>query len=189
MRGSTQDHVRRRLRGLWVLAAGSALAATLLLAATGSAAAAGHDVTISGFAFGPASVNVNVGDTVTWTNQDGVTHTATAAGGAFNTGPIANGESATVTFDQAGTFTYHCSIHPSMTGTVVVAGAIAATPRPTARTAGASLPATDAAAAAAPNSEAGSMQYGWIILLVAVLAAMATLLRPARRSRRRGRFG
>jgi hypothetical protein len=58
---------------------------------------------------------------VTWTNSDGATHTATGSG--FDTGNISGGSSASVTFDTAGTFAYHCSIHSSMTGTVVVQAA------------------------------------------------------------------
>jgi len=80
--------------------------------------AATRHVTIAGFAYSPNPVTVNVGDTVTWTNNDGVGHTATGSG--FDTGTISAGASKSVTFDSAGTFAYHCTIHPSMTGTVVV---------------------------------------------------------------------
>ena len=98
-----------------------ALAAGLLIA--GTAVAADGDVTISGFAFSPGTVTVSVGDTVTWTNNDGVGHTAT--GDDFDTGTISGGATASVTFDTAGTFAYHCSIHPQMNGTVVVEAAAA----------------------------------------------------------------
>ena len=113
----------------WPLAA-----ATMALAAwvaAGTALAADGSVTIANFAFDPATVTMNVGDSVTWNNQDGTAHTATAGDGSFNTGNIAAGGSATVTFDTAGTFAYACSIHPQMSGSVVVQGA-AATPAPTA---------------------------------------------------------
>jgi hypothetical protein len=78
-------------------------------------------VTVAGFAFGPGSVEVEAGDSVTWSNDDEAPHTAT--GDDFDTGTIASGASASVTFDTAGTFDYVCSIHPQMTGTVVVAAA------------------------------------------------------------------
>jgi hypothetical protein len=65
---------------------------------------------------------------VTWSNEDPTPHTAT--GGAFDTGNLGTGASATVTFDTAGTFDYVCTIHPQMAGTVVVEAA-AATPAPT----------------------------------------------------------
>ena len=80
----------------------------------------GDAVRIGDFAFEPADLRVAVGTTVTWTNDHDQPHTATSAGN-FDTGAIQPGESKTVTFDQAGTFTYICSFHPFMTGTVTVA--------------------------------------------------------------------
>ena len=77
-------------------------------------------VSIQGFSFQPASVTVAVGGTVTWTNQDGVAHTATGSG--ISTGTLNRGQSGTATFSRAGTVSYQCSIHPSMTGQVVVVG-------------------------------------------------------------------
>jgi plastocyanin len=78
-------------------------------------------VRIADFAFAPDSSDVKVGDSVKWTNGDGTTHTVTADDGAFDSGNLAGGKSFSFTFDQAGTFAYHCKIHQSMTGTVVVA--------------------------------------------------------------------
>lgn len=83
------------------------------------AAATEVAVEISDFAFNAAEVRVAVGGTVTWTNSDSQQHTATAAG-AFDTGTIEPGASASVTFDEAGTFAYFCAFHPFMTGTVIV---------------------------------------------------------------------
>jgi plastocyanin len=80
----------------------------------------GNAVTIASFAFGPASLTVKVGTTVTWTNNDSVTHTVTADAGAFASGPLAPGQSFQFTFRKAGTYTYHCSIHPTMTATIIV---------------------------------------------------------------------
>jgi plastocyanin len=117
-----------RIRPLMLVAASVAMATWL---AAGTAFAADGSVTIANFAFDPATVTVNVGDSVTWNNQDGTAHTATAGDASFDTGNIAAGGSATITFDTAGTFAYVCSIHPQMAGTVVVQGA-AATPAPTA---------------------------------------------------------
>ncbi|MCK9518795.1 MAG: cupredoxin family copper-binding protein [Dehalococcoidia bacterium] len=85
--------------------------------------AADAAVNIQGFAFAPANVAVNVGDSVTWTNSDTVPHTATADDGSFNTGNLNTGASGSVTFNTAGTFAYFCAIHPSMRGTVVVTAA------------------------------------------------------------------
>ncbi len=86
-------------------------------------AASASSVTIKNFAFGPATVNVSVGDTVTWTNQDGAPHTATANDGSFDTGQLTKGKSGSHTFSKAGTFAYICSVHPNMKGTVVVKAA------------------------------------------------------------------
>ena len=85
--------------------------------------AASTGVTIKDFDFGPATVTVNVGDTVTWTNQGPTGHSATANDGAFDTGILDAGQSASHTFDTAGTFAYICTPHPFMKGTVVVQAA------------------------------------------------------------------
>jgi plastocyanin len=77
-------------------------------------------VRIADFAFAPDSSDVKVGDSVKWTNSDGATHTVTADDGAFDSGNLAAGKAFSFTFDKAGTFAYHCNIHQSMTGTVVV---------------------------------------------------------------------
>jgi plastocyanin len=108
-----------RVTRLRLGAVAGAVAALFLVA--GATAAAGSGVTIAGFAFNPGTIKVHVGDTVTWTNNDSTNHTATGSG--FDTGTISGGSSASVTFDTAGTFAYHCSIHSSMTGTVVVEAA------------------------------------------------------------------
>ena len=86
-------------------------------------AAASASVTISDFQFGPASVTVNVGDTVSWTNQGPSAHSATATGGSFDTGIFAKGGTRSATFNTAGTFSYICTPHPFMKGTVIVQAA------------------------------------------------------------------
>lgn len=86
---------------------------------TGSTGGASTAVSIANFAFDPASVTVKVGDTVTWTNNDSTTHTITGDGD-LNSGDVAPGSTYSKTFDKAGTYSYHCSIHKTMTGTVVV---------------------------------------------------------------------
>jgi plastocyanin len=72
------------------------------------------------FAFTPQRITVAPGQTVTWTNTDSVAHTVTEDKSAWDSRSIAVGAMFQHTFDQAGTFTYHCAIHPFMTGTVVV---------------------------------------------------------------------
>jgi LPXTG-motif cell wall-anchored protein len=86
-------------------------------------AAASGAVTIQNFAFSPKSITVNVGDTVTWTNEDDVEHSATAKDGSFDTGLLGNGKSRSQTFNTAGTFQYICKPHPFMHGTITVAAA------------------------------------------------------------------
>ncbi len=77
-------------------------------------------VSISGFAFHPATVKIEVGTTVKWTNHQNVTHTVTANGGSFNSGDLAPGHSFSHTFKRVGKFPYHCMIHTFMKGTVIV---------------------------------------------------------------------
>lgn len=95
-------------------------------AADASAAAApesapapgGTTVTIANFAFAPATLTVPVGTTVTWTNQDGSNHLVKFTDAASDR--LKKGATYTRTFTAPGTYAYECSIHPSMTGTVVV---------------------------------------------------------------------
>ena len=71
-------------------------------------------------AYSPNPVTVAVGGTVTWTNTDSIANTSTANGGAWNSGTMAPGATFSMTFASAGSFPYHCSIHPGMVGTVTV---------------------------------------------------------------------
>lgn len=79
-------------------------------------------VDIVGFAFDPVVLEVSVGDTVTWTNNDGVAHTATQdpSGSGFQSGAIQGGETFSFTFEEPGEFAYFCEFHPNMSGTIVV---------------------------------------------------------------------
>jgi len=99
---------------------GEAPSAEATPADSGDAAMGDSAVDIKGFAFSPASLEVAAGTTVTWTNSDSATHTVTADDGSFDSGDLANGATFSFTFDTAGTFTYHCNIHPNMTATIVV---------------------------------------------------------------------
>ena len=123
-----------------------------------AALAASQTVTIQNFTFVPSIATVNVGESVTWTNKDPIGHTATANNGAFDKPVPANG-SVTIAFSVAGTYAYHCSIHPSMTGTIVVLGPTPAptpvptTPPPTpAPTAPSTAPPTTAPTTAPPTA-------------------------------------
>lgn len=90
--------------------------------AAATAPVATNEVAIKDFAFAPGTVTVKVGTTVTWTNNDQDPHTVTSTGtgGPLKSATLQNGEKYTYTFTTAGTFEYLCTIHPFMTGTVVV---------------------------------------------------------------------
>ncbi len=120
--------------------------------------AADRSVRIVGFAFSPATLTVRVGDSVTWRNEDSAAHTATSAG-AWNSGDLGRGESATITFRAAGSFEYMCGIHPAMTGRVVVQ-------------AGGTAPPTDTADAAPGSSRDPSTARLAVLVLAAVIAAV-----------------
>ena len=79
-----------------------------------------YQVMISNYAFNPSSLSVGLGDTVVWTNQDSVSHTITSDTGDFDSGSIAPGKTFSYTFNNGGSFGYHCSIHPMMSGTINV---------------------------------------------------------------------
>jgi len=77
-------------------------------------------VTIANFAFSPSIVTVPVGATVTWINQDSVAHTVTSTNQRFDSAELKPGQQFSYTFTKAGSYAYFCTIHPAMTGTVIV---------------------------------------------------------------------
>ncbi|HEX4733073.1 MAG TPA: cupredoxin domain-containing protein [Thermoleophilaceae bacterium] len=84
-------------------------------------AVAGSGVTISNFKFSPATDTVKAGAGVTVTNEDSATHTVTADDGhSFDTGNLAHGGSQKISVSKPGSYSYHCTIHPFMHGTLVV---------------------------------------------------------------------
>jgi plastocyanin len=72
------------------------------------------------FMFGPASLTVSAGSTVTWTNKDDEPHTVVSDTALFRSGALDTDESFSFRFDKPGTYHYACSIHPRMVGTIVV---------------------------------------------------------------------
>ena len=70
--------------------------------------------------FSPNPVEVKVGETVTWINDDSGRHTVTSKDGVFNSDLMGKGQTFSYTFDKAGEYSYNCSPHPNMVGTVVV---------------------------------------------------------------------
>jgi plastocyanin len=77
-------------------------------------------IKIDNFVFGPQAITVPVGTTVTWTNSDDIPHTAVSTDGVFKSKVIDTDEKFSYTFTKAGTYSYYCSVHPKMTGQVVV---------------------------------------------------------------------
>lgn len=111
-----------------VLAAGLLGSATGITLGVAFAAADDTAVKIDNFTFGPKSVTVKAGTTVTWTNQDDIPHTVTSTAQQFRSKPLDSGDTFTFTFSTPGTYKYFCSLHPQMTGTIVVEAAAGATP-------------------------------------------------------------
>ncbi|MCL4418145.1 MAG: cupredoxin family copper-binding protein [Actinobacteria bacterium] len=95
-------------------------AAVTTAAGTTASGSGGLAVTIKSNAFDPASLTIKVGDTVTWTNNDSYNHTITSDNGAFDSGNISGGGTFSFTFNTAGTFNYHCSVHTFMTAKIIV---------------------------------------------------------------------
>jgi plastocyanin len=96
---------------------------TTVSARRGAHKASSTSVTIQDFFFSPGTVTVDVGDTVTWRNSGQAPHNATANDGSFKTPDLNNGQSGSHTFSSPGTFSYICTIHPYMQGTVRVLSA------------------------------------------------------------------
>ncbi len=114
-------------RNMWV--AGLAMPVMVLLLlfagspsvrAADQPSAATAEVKIDNFSFGPQTLTVPVGATVTWTNRDDIPHTVVSTDGVFKSKVRDTDEKFSYTFTKAGTYPYFCSVHPKMTGKVVV---------------------------------------------------------------------
>jgi len=89
-------------------------------AAAQQAQPANAEVKIDNFSFGPASLTVAAGTTVTWINRDDIPHTVVSEDKLFKSRVLDTDEKFSFTFAKPGTFGYFCSLHPKMTGKVVV---------------------------------------------------------------------
>lgn len=114
-------------RRVWILVlAAPVIAAGVLLAsgtrgfAASAAQASSVEVKIDNFSFGPATLTVAAGTTVTWTNRDDIPHTVVSDDKVFKSKVLDTDEKFSYTFTKPGTYGYFCSIHPKMTGKVVV---------------------------------------------------------------------
>ena len=114
------------------LLAAAALIGLLALAGWSPAQAAGHTVTMQGYAYSQASLSVDPGDTVTWVNKDQAPHDVVVTSGpqTFRSPLLNQGESWSFTFRSAGTYSYICSVHPDMRASVTVKAAPKPPPAP-----------------------------------------------------------
>jgi plastocyanin len=78
------------------------------------------EVKIDNFSFGPGTLTVPVGTTIAWTNRDDIPHTVVSTDGVFKSKVLDTDDKFSYTFSKTGTFSYFCSLHPKMTGKVVV---------------------------------------------------------------------
>ena len=116
-------------RRVWIVGLMAPIAVAVVLVVAGAnsvkvnaqqAPAASAEVKIDNFSFGPATITVSAGTTVTWTNRDDIPHTVVSDDKVFKSKVLDTDEKFSFTFDKAGNFPYFCSIHPKMTGKVIV---------------------------------------------------------------------
>jgi plastocyanin len=116
-------------RRVWILVVAVPVIAAVALFVSGSrsstasaqqAQASSAEVKIDNFSFGPAAITVAAGTTVTWTNRDDIPHTVVSDDKVFKSKVLDTDEKFSYTFTKAGTYPYFCSVHPKMTGKVVV---------------------------------------------------------------------
>jgi plastocyanin len=112
------------------LAAAFVAGALLSLALTPARAGEDATVKIDNFTFAPQKLTVKAGTTITWVNEDDIPHTVVATTLAFRSKAMDTDDKFTFTFSTPGTFEYFCSLHPHMTGTIVVEAAEKGGPAP-----------------------------------------------------------
>ena len=110
----------------WIFAG---VAAILLLTATPLWAADTAAVKIGNFTFGPQELKVKSGTTVIWVNEDDIPHTVVSPNN-FRSKPLDSNDTFSFTFTTPGTYKYFCSLHPHMTGTIVVEAATGSVTQP-----------------------------------------------------------
>lgn len=105
-----------------ILVAGALLISAVPALSTADAAAAAASVQIDNFTFKAPLVTVKPGTTVTWTNRDDIPHTVVSKDRVFKSKVLDTGDQFSFTFTKPGQFGYYCSLHPHMTGTILVKG-------------------------------------------------------------------
>jgi plastocyanin len=109
----------------WILIALAVSAVSLIAGgpkqvAAAPPAASEVQVKIDNFTFMPPSIAVPVGSSIRWTNRDDIPHTVVSDDNSFKSKPLDTNDEFSFTFSKPGTYTYFCSIHPKMTGKVIV---------------------------------------------------------------------
>lgn len=153
-------------RAIRILLTGCLVAVAALLGAPMSSAAGDH-VMIQDYAYSPATLNVQAGTTVTWTNHDEAKHDVAATSGPerFQSPMLAKGQSWSHTFRTAGSYSYYCSVHPDMRAQVAVKAAPSSEPPAT------SAPATAASTAPSAPAATSSSAAPSVVPQAPVLAA------------------
>ena len=161
--------------------------------------AASASVTMGDLFFSPTSVTIAVGDTVTWHNTGQAPHNATADDGSFQTADLNNGQSGSHIFTQAGTFSYTCTIHPNMHGTIRVlsssGGGGGAGGGGTSSSSPSGSASSESSAVASPGAAGDAntlpmtgMAVGGLALVGLALLALGLIARQADRERSRLRW-
>src|SRR5258707_134287 len=114
MRMNPQAAITRCLRSAVVAGA------VILAASSGTAFAADSLVKIGNFTFGPQTLTIPVGTTVTWENDDDIPHVVAEKDGKFRSKALDTGDKFSQVFSTPGKVAYYCAIHPHMTGEIVV---------------------------------------------------------------------
>ncbi|WP_413809093.1 cupredoxin family copper-binding protein [Streptomyces sp. OE57] len=145
----------RALRAAGAVVATGLSALGVVSLTAGEASAATHQVVMKGYAFGPRTLTISVGDTVTWVNQDTAPHDVKTTSGpaAIHSPMLDKGETWSFTFTAAGSYGYLCTVHPGMTGSLVVKPAAPATTAAPTHAHGGTHPPT---APAAPRTSAAA---------------------------------
>jgi plastocyanin len=125
---TTKENRTMKRNSIWVASftAAVVIAIVLLVAgppvvtASGQPSAANAAVNIDNFVFGPQTITIPVGATVTWTNKDDIPHTSVSTDGVFKSKVLDTDEKFSYKFEKAGTYPYYCTIHPKMTGKIIV---------------------------------------------------------------------
>lgn len=114
------DMIPKSRRSLITKAALAILGVTVLCSSSAASASDAARILIKDFTFEPSGLTVTAGSTVTWVNMDDEPHTVVSDAGVFRSSAMDTSESFSFKFDKPGTYHFTCSIHPRMSGTIIV---------------------------------------------------------------------